>query len=69
VIEARLALLIVIGAVPYAELAQNFVATRARIDAFVRRHTPPYVARIYRPTPAELARKQKPVGRVEYRLP
>lgn len=69
VMDAGLALLIVVGAVPYAQLADNFVATRARIANFVRRHTPPYVARIYRPTPSDLARKRNPVGRVEYWLP
>lgn len=69
VLDARLALLIVIGAVPYAQLAESFVATRARIDAFVRRHKPPYIARIYRPTPADLAKKRNPVGRIEHWLP
>jgi hypothetical protein len=69
VMDARLALLIVVGAAPFPELAANFVATRTRIDAFVRRHSPPFVARVYRPTPSELARKRNPVGRIEYWLP
>ena len=69
VLDARLALLVVIGSVPYAQLAENFVATRARIDAFVRRSVPPYIARIYRPTPADLAKKRHPVGRIEHWLP
>jgi hypothetical protein len=65
VIDAGLRLLIMVGAAPYPELAANFVATRARINAFVKRHPPPFIARVYRPTPAEIARKRAPVGRVE----
>jgi hypothetical protein len=69
VMSAGLGMLIMVGAAPYPELAQNFVATRARIESFVRKHEPPYIARVYRPTPSELARKRKPVGRVELWLP
>jgi hypothetical protein len=69
VLQAKLGLLIVVGAAPHPELAANFVATLPRIIAYLQRHRPPFVARVYRPTPSELARKRKPVGRVEHWLP
>ena len=69
VLDAGLGLLIMVGAAPYPDLAQNFVVTRTRIDAFVERHTRPFIARVYRPAPGEVAKKRKPVGRVEYWLP
>lgn len=62
---AGLGLLIMVGAAPYPELAENFVRTRARIEAFVRRHSPPFIARVYRPTPSELKKKLRATGRVE----
>lgn len=64
VFEAGLGLLLVVGKAPYPELARNFVVTIRRIEAFLDRHQPPFIARVYQPTPAEL-KKLKPVGRVE----
>ena len=69
VLQAGLGLMIVVGSAPYPELAANFVATLPRISAYLARHTPPFIARIYRPTPWELAKKRKPTGRVEHWLP
>lgn len=65
VMSSGLGLLIVVGAAPYRELAENFVATMPRIVSFLARHPTPFIARVYRPTPAELARKLKVSGRVE----
>lgn len=69
VLAAGLGLLIMVGKVPYPDLALNFVVTLPRITRFLEQHRPPFIARVYRPTPAELAKKRKPVGRVEYWLP
>ena len=69
VLEAGLGLLIMVGAAPYAELANNFVVTLPRITTFVQKHHPPFIARVYRPTPAEMVKRRKPIGRVEYWLP
>ena len=44
----KVALLIVVGKVPFAELAENFVATLQTIEAFVAMQKPPYIAKIYR---------------------
>ena len=49
-------LLVIIGAAPYPELANAFVATLPRVERFVAAHKPPYIAKVYRPSPAEAAR-------------
>lgn len=46
----RVALLVVVGKVPHPELAHAFVATSPRILSFIGRHSPPYVAKVYRGT-------------------
>ena len=65
VFRAGLGLLIVVGAAPHAELATSFIATLPRIASFLGKHDPPFIARVYRPTPADVAKKRHPVGRVE----
>lgn len=50
VIRHSVALLIVIGKVPLPDLGYNFVASLARIEAFLDRHEPPYIAKVYRPS-------------------
>lgn len=65
VLDAGLALLIVVGGAPNAELAQNFISTLPAIERFLNRHHPPFIARVYRPTPADLQRKLRPTGRIE----
>ena len=59
------ALLVVVGHAPYAELAQAFVATAPRIMSFVERHAPPYIAKVYRPLPADAAKDPWSTGRIE----
>lgn len=44
----RVALLVVIGKAPHPQLARSFVATRHRIFAFLDRHSPPFIAKVYR---------------------
>ncbi|MGQ0568709.1 MAG: hypothetical protein ACT4P5_04135 [Armatimonadota bacterium] len=56
VVRHRVALLVVVGKVPLAELGQNFVNTLPRIQEFVDEHEPPYIAKVYRPPASELAR-------------
>lgn len=69
VIEHRVALLVVIGKAPYADLAVNFVNTIERIEAFVGRSRPPYIAKVYRPSPQELARNPNTAGRISHWYP
>jgi len=64
VIRHRVALLIVSGKVPLADLGHNFVASLARIEAFLDGHEPPYIAKVYRPSAAELVRKSTMPGSI-----
>lgn len=64
VMRHGVALLIVIGKVPYPELARHFVATLPKIEAFLDKHTPPFIAKVYRPSPSDLARNPPASGEV-----
>lgn len=64
VMQHGVALLVVIGKLPYPELAKHFVATLPKIEAFLDKHTPPFIAKVYRPSPAELARNPSSGGEV-----
>jgi hypothetical protein len=68
VVRNRVALLVVVGAVPFPELASAFVATAPRIESFLARHVPPLIAKVYRPSPAEVARGASS-GRVDLWYP
>lgn len=57
-------LLVVIGQAPYPELAKSFVATRLRIEAFLQEHEPPFIAKVYRASPAELAKNADATGHI-----
>lgn len=64
VVRHRVALLIVNGKAPLPDLAQNFVTSLARIEAFLDGHEPPYIAKLYRPSSAELKRKPTMPGSI-----
>ncbi|MFZ2650114.1 MAG: hypothetical protein WA210_08400 [Burkholderiaceae bacterium] len=57
-------MLVVIGQLPYPQLARHFVATLPRIEAFLAAHEPPFIAKVYRPAPAELAKNSDAQGSV-----
>jgi len=69
VMRHGVALLIVIGKVPYPELARHFVATLPKIEAFLDKHTPPFIAKVYRPSPSDLARNPSAAGEVLFWYP
>ena len=58
-------LLILVGQVTTADLAHNFVRTLPRIEAFLDGRSPPFIGKVYRATPAELAKFAAAPGRVE----
>jgi hypothetical protein len=60
----RVALLIVVGHAPFPGLARNFVNTLPKIEAFLDEHEPPFIAKVYRPAAADLARDQAAPGAV-----
>jgi hypothetical protein len=64
VIAHGVRLLVIIGQAPYPELAKSFVATRLRIEAFLEKHEPPLIAKVYRASPTELARKPSAPGHI-----
>ena len=61
VIRHRVGLLLVVGKAPFAAFAENFVETLPKIERFLESHPPPFIAKIYRPSPGE--RRQG--GRIE----
>lgn len=65
VVAHRVALLVVVGHAPFAELARSFIATRRPIERFIERHSPPYIAKVYRATEKHVARHPDAPGRVE----
>lgn len=69
VMQHRLALLVVVGHAPYAQLAQAFVATRSHIEHFVEQHVPPYIAKVYRPSASDIAQNALSPGRIELWYP
>jgi hypothetical protein len=54
VVRHHVALLVLVGKARHAELAESFVWTMPRLEAFLSRHVPPFVAKVYRARPAEL---------------
>jgi hypothetical protein len=59
------ALLVIVGKAPYPDLAHAFLATLPRIERFLARHEPPFIAKVYRPSPAETAKNRAAPGRTE----
>ena len=69
VVRHRVRLLIVSGKVPFPVLAQNFVATLPKIEAFLDKHEPPFIAKVYRPGAAELAKDSAKSGAITLWFP
>jgi len=65
VVRHGVRLLVIVGDAPYAQLAESFVATLPRIERFLARHSAPFIAKVYRPSPRDAAGRRKPVGRIE----
>jgi hypothetical protein len=59
------ALLVIVGHAPYPDLARAFLATKGRILNFLERHQPPYIAKVYRPAPDDVAKDPSTPGRIE----
>jgi hypothetical protein len=69
VIRHKVMLLVVIGHAPFPGLARSFLATLGRIEAFLDQHSPPFIAKVYRPPSGKLARKPNSSGSIEYWYP
>lgn len=64
VMRHGVALLVVQGRAPFPQLAEWFVQTLPRVEAFLADHRPPFIAKVQRPTPKELAVRPDAPGRV-----
>jgi hypothetical protein len=69
VLDGGLGLIVLVGQATSAELAETFIRTHARIESFIDRHDPPFIAGLSRPSPAERARRPDAPGRIELRWP
>lgn len=65
----KVPLLILVGQATTAELAHNFLRTLPRIEAFLEGRSPSFIGKVYRATPAELAKSAAALGRVELWFP
>jgi hypothetical protein len=65
----KVPLLILVGQATTAELAHNFVRTLPRIKTFLEGRSSPFIGKVYRATPAELAKSASAPGRVELWFP
>jgi len=61
----RASLLVVVGNAPFAQLAEAFVRSEGKVVQFLEGNPPPVIAKVYRPSPADLARNPGAGGRVE----
>lgn len=64
VVRHRVALLVVIGKAPFPQLATHFVATVPKIVEFLSQNTAPFIAKVYRPSPSDLAKNASAPGNV-----
>lgn len=69
VVRHRVRLLVVVGKAPLPQLATNFAMTLPRIHAFLNEHEPPFIAKMYRPTPSALDANPSAPGAVELWYP
>ena len=69
VVEHKVRLLIVSGKAPFPELAENFVRTISKIEVFLDRHTPPYIAKVYRSGASKSAKGNARVGAIQLWYP
>jgi hypothetical protein len=69
VVENQVALLVVVGHAPFQELARAFVATEPKIRHFIAVHTPPWIAKVYRPAGKHEAADSAAPGRVDLWFP
>jgi hypothetical protein len=69
VMRHSVGLLVIVGKAPFPDLARAFVATLPRIEHFLASHKSPFIAKVYRPSPADIARNAASSGRVELWYP
>ena len=61
----RVGLILLAGQAPHDELARNFVATFPRIERFLDGQAPPFIAKLFRASAAEVAKSPAASGKIE----
>jgi hypothetical protein len=69
VVRHRVRLLVIVGKASFPDLADSFVATRARIETFLSQAQAPFIAKVYRASPTELEQDPTAAGRIEHWYP
>lgn len=69
VLRYGVGLLVIVGAAPFPDLARAFVVSLPRVEQFLSTHKPPFIAKVYRPTPQSAGRRGVSLGRVELWYP
>ncbi len=65
VMLAGVGLFLVVGHSNHRTLAENFVSCIHKIDRFLTKHSPPFIAKVYAPPPEQRQRGSRKTGRVE----
>jgi hypothetical protein len=69
VMRNSVGLMVIVGAAPFPDLARAFVASLPRVDDFLVRHEPPFIAKVYRPGRGDDERSTVAHGRIELWYP
>ena len=69
VIAAGVGLFLVIGKGPLRGLAENFVRSIDRVHDFIAKTSRPFIAKVYSPSPSEVAVRPRAPGRVDLWYP
>jgi hypothetical protein len=69
VVRHGVGLLVIVGKASFPDLARAFVATLPRVEQFLAGHKPPFIAKVYRPSPADLKRNSTASGRIDLWYP
>jgi hypothetical protein len=65
VFDSGLAMIILVGHTTTTDLATNFVNTLPKIEEFLQQQAPPFIAKVYRPSPGRSGRQGPASGRIE----
>lgn len=69
VVRYSVAMLVIMGKAPHADLARAFVNSLPRVEGFLARYRPPVIGKVRRPSPAQFSRRPNAAGRVELWYP
>lgn len=65
VFDNDVGLIVIVGSAPFPALAKAFVQSSSKILEFVSKQKRPFIAKFYRPSPAELEKNPAATGRIE----